>query len=74
MTLYIKRTLTFQNFFPPSPLMPLCNMSKSPYQDFRDATYGPVTFGLSIRDAWRGLAKAKSLGYTRALYMCIYCV
>jgi cell division cycle 14 len=46
-----------------SPLMPLSNVSPSPYLDFRDATYGPVTFGLSIRDAWRGLAKAHSLGW-----------
>jgi hypothetical protein len=48
-------------FLPDSPLMPLSNVKPTPYDDFRDATFQPVTFGLNIRDAWRGLHKAFSL-------------
>ena len=48
-------------FLPDSPLMPLSNVHPTPYDDFRDATFQPVTFGLNIRDAWRGLHKAFSL-------------
>ena len=46
-----------------SQFMPLCNVHPSPFVEFRDATFGPVSFGLHIRDAWRGLAKAASIGW-----------
>ena len=46
---------------PDSPLMPLSDIRPPPFVDFRDATFEAVTFGLSLRDAWRALHKASSL-------------
>jgi hypothetical protein len=46
---------------PDSPLMPLSHIRPSPFEDFRDATFEPVTFGLRLIEVWRALHKASSL-------------
>ena len=35
------------------------------FEPFRDATFAPVDFGLSLLDCWRAVRKAKALGWLR---------
>jgi len=36
------------------------------FEPFRDATFSPVDFGLSLMDCWKALVKGKSLGWIRS--------
>ena len=53
------------DFEPGEVLKKFDGVNPQSFEPFRDATFAPVDFGLSLLDCWRALRKAKSLGWLR---------
>ncbi|EKX53735.1 hypothetical protein GUITHDRAFT_160909 [Guillardia theta CCMP2712] len=43
--------------------MPLSQVHPRPFEPYRDATFEPSCFDLHISDVWKGIARAKELGW-----------